>query len=263
MGFSDREWGRESDSQSQPSCPFPLTHTPLSPLAHPYTAVLVRAIFCQNEPTNKHHTAAGIKGKRRSSGVPKCHHGKTRMGGLRATEKIAGAEGVGRETAKGDLDPHRFQETHEKRTMLWMGRRRGANQRPPTQLFAAQRDAMLCSRTAANVLPFFLPKGWWDCWQLFLPEQALWPCPCVPLPLILNTNDEADDEEAKGAAQKHTNRTLMSQFPSANNPSSPRRSAVRPVSHRLVVLPPAAIRAFKVYRRQNLQWASRGPGPRR
>lgn len=100
-------------------------------------------------------------------------------------KKIAGAEGVGRETAKGDLDPHRFQEAHEKRTMLWMGRRRGANQRPPTQLFAAQGDALLCSRTAANVLPFSLPKRWWDCWQLFLPEQALWPCPCVRLTLIL------------------------------------------------------------------------------
>lgn len=37
----------------------------------------------------------------------------------------------------------------------------------------------------------------------------------------------------------------MFQFPSANNPASPRRSAVRPVSHRLVVLPLAGSRALE------------------
>lgn len=166
MGFSDREWGIGFAKPTLMSIS-PHPH-PSFPLAHPPdTAVHVRAVFRQNEPTNIHHPAAGMKGERRSSEVPKCHlMSKRGWAGYGQLKKKAGAEGVGRETAKGDLDPHRCQETHEKRTMLWMRRRRGANQRPPTQLFAAQRDAMRCSRSgdhfhsAANVLTlFFAAEG--------------------------------------------------------------------------------------------------------
>jgi hypothetical protein len=78
---------------------------------------------------------------------------KTRMAGRDRAAPSAGAregEGVGKgDTAKGDLDPHRCQETHEKRTIMIDPRGKPTNQRRAARftLKLARAQSTLSSAT--------------------------------------------------------------------------------------------------------------------
>lgn len=107
--------------------------------------------------------------------------------------------------------------------------------------------------------------------------------PDVPLTLIsIPPELQPTKPMMKRRRERHKNTpTERRRCSSANNPASPRRSAVRPVSHRLVVLPPAGSRALEKLTASGCegslghsrvqaglsasktQRASRGPGPRR
>lgn len=176
--------GNRIRKANNPHVHFP-SPTPLFlPLAHPPdTAVLVRAIFCQNEPTNKHHTTAGMKGKSPRLGSQNAIMAKHGW----AEEKISWrGRGGKRNKPRGisiPIDARRHMKNV--RCYGWGGAGEPINVHPPN---SSQPSAMRCDAPEAattstapqmSCLWIFLPKGWCDCWQLVVPEQALWPCPCV------------------------------------------------------------------------------------